>query len=294
MKLLIQLLHIGKTFGLTHATRRVRQALRAKINDLARDVRHRKRTRELKGRESIVINCLGKDFELKTNDFGLYRDLIADRIREPVATSLMLKYVEPNFVVLDAGANIGYFSLLLTDRCKEIYAVEPDKDNFNALNGNIERNNITNIKTFNLAFSDKRETLKLNKAIKANWHTTSKVREDSNDGVIDALTIDEFCKSQGFVPDIIKMDIEGFERFVIPGAKVVLQSVKYLFFELHSSYMGINEVNALLDIIEESDLKIRNIIRYDRPGLWLEEPVGMMGNIRKGDFGIYELIYSRN
>lgn len=293
MKLIHQLVHIYKTFGMAHAFMRVRQALRAKLNELARDIQHRNRVKSLENKESIVINCLGKDFELKTNDFGLYRDLISDRIREPVATSLMLKYTKPDFVVLDAGANIGYFSLLLADRCRELYAVEPDIDNFNALNENIQRNLIGNIKTFNLAFSDKRETLKLNRSTKANWHTTSKTPDGSGDCVVNAMEIDEFCKLHNFVPDIIKMDIEGFERFVIPGAKATLPSVKYLFFELHSSHMSINEVNVLLDIIEEAGLKIQNIIRYDRPGLWLEESTTVISNIKKGDFGIYELIYSR-
>lgn len=293
MKLSGQIVHIYKTFGLTHAAKRVGQALRAKLNELARDIQHRKRIRSLRGKGKIIINCLGNDFELNTNDFGLHRDLIADRIREPVATSLMLKYVKPHFVVLDAGANIGYFSLLLADKCLEVYAVEPDVDNFNALNSNIKRNGISNIKAFNLAFSDKRETLKLNKSTKANWHTTSKADTNDIDGTVNALRIDDFCESHGFSPDIIKMDIEGFERFVIPGAKNALSSVEYLFFELHSSHMNIEEVNALLDVIESSGLKIQDIIRYDRPGLWLEEPITVMDNIRKGDFGIYELIYSR-
>lgn len=288
-----QLIHIFRTFGFSHVAKRVLQALRAKINETVRNIRHRRRVKTFDNRETVTVNCLGKDFELRTDDLGLYRDLIADRIREPVATSLMLKYTRPDFVVLDAGANIGYFSLLLADRCRQVYAVEPDTDNFAALNGNITLNNIQNIKTFNSAFSDKTETLVLNKSAKANWHTTSK-SETSTDGIsIKAVSIDDFCGAQNIKPDIIKMDIEGFERYVIPGAKNTLKSVSYLFFELHSTHMSIEDANLLLDVIESAGLKIQNVIRYDRPGLWIEEPLSIMGNVRKGDFGIYELIYSR-
>lgn len=293
MRLSGQVIHIYRTFGLAHAARRVFDALRAKLNEFSRNSQHKRRVRRLRGQDKLVINCLGKDFELRVDDFGLYRDLISDRIREPVATSLMLKYARPEFTVLDAGANIGYFSLLLADRCKAVYAVEPDMDNFNALVSNIRRNAVENIRTFNMAFSDKSELLRLNKSSRANWHTTSKIGDDDSSGTIHARTIDDFCQEHGFYPDIIKMDIEGFERFVIPGAASVLKYVKYLFFELHSTHMGIGEVNSLLDVIERSGLKITNIIRYDRPALWIEEPLEILWNIRKGDFGIYELIYSR-
>lgn len=291
--LIKQIYHITKTFGTKHALNRIASAIRAKINEYSRDRLHKKRLLTFDGKEKIIINCLGKLFELKTTDQGLHRDLIADRIREPVATSLMLHYAQPGYVLLDAGANIGYFSILLADRCKEVYAVEPDVENFNALNRNLKINNASNIKTFNFAFSNKSEILYLNRSDKSNWHTTSKSANSEDAIKIESITIDDFCDKQNIQPDIIKMDIEGFERYVIPGAKNILEGVSYLFFELHSTHMSIKEVNVLLDIIDESGLKIINIIRYDRPGLWIEEEHNQIDRIRKGDFGIYELIYCR-
>lgn len=293
MSLWKQLFHIVKVFGFRHAVSRIIDASRAKVNEYFRDRAHKRRVAALNERERIVVSCIGKFFELKANDFGIHRDLMADRIREPVATALMMQYVKPGYVLLDVGANIGYFSIILSDNCRFVYAVEPDKENYEALNRNVELNASKNILTFNLAFSDKSEFLYVNKSKKSNWHTTTK--EECCKGVdrVEAISVDEFCEREGVKPDVIKMDIEGFERFVIFGAKKTLRSIRYLFFELHSSLLDLSETNKILDVIEESGLKVKNIIRYDRPGLWKEEDVGVVDRIRLGDYGVYEIIYAR-
>lgn len=293
MSTLEQLIHIAKTFGLKYALTRIKDALKAKLNEHFRNRQHKKRLRSLNKKEKIIVSCVGKLFELKTSDFGLHRDLISDRIREPVATALMMQYAQPQHTLLDAGANIGYFSLLLSDKCKYVYAVEPDKDNYKALIRNIELNRSKNINVFNLAFSDNSEDLYLNKSDKSNWHTTSKQYSQQDSEKIKAISIDSFCSEKGIAPDIIKMDIEGFEKIVIPGAKKILNTVSYLFFELHSSLITIEETNHILDIIEDAGLELSHIIRYDRPGLWKEEDLDLIQNIRLGDYGVYEMIFSR-
>lgn len=48
-------------------------------------------------------------------------------------------------VWLDAGANIGCFSTLISNKVKSVISYEPEEENFNILNSQIERNRIKNI-----------------------------------------------------------------------------------------------------------------------------------------------------
>ena len=48
-------------------------------------------------------------------------------------------------ILLDIGANIGFYSILLSDYFRKIYSFEPNKRNFRALKKNIENNNLNNI-----------------------------------------------------------------------------------------------------------------------------------------------------
>lgn len=296
MSLVRQLIYISRKFGPFHAIIRVIDATIAKIDDAWRTRLYLARTGKKPSAQKKLTVCVGRVFELDMNDRGLHRDLFLDRIREPVATSLMMLYVTSEDILLDAGANIGYFSILMAEKCKEVYAVEPDNKNYQSLISNINLNKIDNIKSFNLAFSNKDENLHLQVSEKRNWHRTVKINEaersaENYNNSISATSVDSFCAAHGIEPSVLKMDIEGFERFVIPGAVRTLGSLKALFFELHTTHMTRQEANAILDIIDRSPLKIRHIVRYDRPGLWRQVPLSGLDRIRAGDYGIYELIY---
>jgi len=180
---------------------------------------------------------------------------------------------------------------LLADHCQKVYSIEPDIINLKALERNILLNKTKNIQTFNLALSDNSEPLYLNSSSKSNWHSTTK-QADRDSKKISALSVDEFCERENIQPTILKMDIEGFEKYVIPGAKKTLSKLKALFFELHSTHLTLEETNSILDVIEQSGLCLYKVIRYDRPGLWKEESLNIVDLVRKGDYGIYEMIYT--
>ena len=58
-------------------------------------------------------------------------------------------------VIVDIGAQTGLYTLFakFVDNAT-FYAFEPFVSSFNALNENIKLNNISNVKTFNIAISD--------------------------------------------------------------------------------------------------------------------------------------------
>lgn len=79
------------------------------------------------------------------------------RVYEPLETQWMFDHVGPNDVVVDVGANIGYYTLLLAKQvghAGRVFAFEPDPVNFDLLQRNVERNGYRNIVLERLAVSD--------------------------------------------------------------------------------------------------------------------------------------------
>jgi len=53
---------------------------------------------------------------------------------------------------------------------------------------------------------------------------------------VETITVDTFCRSIGIAPNVMKMDVEGFEPNVIAGARETIISAKpIIIFELWES-----------------------------------------------------------
>src|SRR3989344_3364089 len=70
-------------------------------------------------------------------------------VHEPYQTEIIMKNVKRGDVVLDVGANIGYYTLLFAKLVGPegiVFAFEPDPTNFSILKKNVETNNYTNVR----------------------------------------------------------------------------------------------------------------------------------------------------
>jgi len=105
-----------------------------------------------------------KIFDLFNGDrmvtYGDY-DFISNSIKkhkcwEPNVTDTFLnilkKYQNP--IVLDVGCNIGYFSIISSQQCKQIFSFDANINNINILNESLIINNIQNIQPIHSCISD--------------------------------------------------------------------------------------------------------------------------------------------
>ena len=71
--------------------------------------------------------------------------------------------IDTNDTVIDIGAHIGLFSLLVSQRCKtgKILSFEPVRENFDLLVYNLKLNHIENVLPFNMAVSKNSDKLNL-------------------------------------------------------------------------------------------------------------------------------------
>lgn len=159
-----------------------------------------------------------------------------------------IELLRPGYTVLDVGANIGLFSLIgseVVGSTGKIYAFEPAKDTFAALEKNIEANNCENIQLFQLALSDNNGFAEMNSKTEGIQegdlfnHLSLTDNEEKNDNSIVTQTLDSFLLEHKIERiDVIKIDIEGAELLCFNGAKSLLSSNDRpdIIFEVYEAY----------------------------------------------------------
>jgi FkbM family methyltransferase len=159
------------------------------------------------------------------NFFPVYNIIypIFKRKQDAEEIALLKTYIKKGETVLDIGANIGFYSKILSELVGEagkVYSFEPDQLNFNCFLKNTK--GVKNIVPVNKAVADQTKTLKLYTSKELNVdHRTYKVDEYEKEINIDAVSIDDFVGNK-FKVDFIKMDIQGFELFALKGMQQTL------------------------------------------------------------------------
>lgn len=168
----------------------------------------------------------------------------------------MMKYaqIKKTEIVIDVGANVGFFSMMIRDRFPEakIYAIEPIPQTFTCLKKNLSGNSD---QVFNLALSNKNglEKIGFNELESANSHVLlSERQKDSADEIVKvrAETLDQFCADNDIDSvDILKIDTESFEAHVLQGARKILGKTRYLHLEItieNNKNYSFSQINSLL------------------------------------------------
>ena len=167
---------------------------------------------------------------------GLYRR----KIHEPWLTKLLLERftnsAQRNFI--DVGANIGYFTCLMSKfagTAGKVLAVEPEPNNLKLLRQNIAANGLKNVDIFPCAVgaSEGSAMLGLYKASNRGRHSILDTTAKSQVKV-PVNTLDQIAGSAGTSDQswsLLKIDVEGYEAFVIDGAKETLTRVEALVME---------------------------------------------------------------
>jgi FkbM family methyltransferase len=132
-------------------------------------------------------------------------------------TQLMRKALRPGMTFVDAGANIGYFSVLgskLVGPSGRVFCVEPDPMNLEILSANLERNSCDNANVLPVAAWNERTSLNL--FTPESGGAGSHVGGSDGDGSVDAVPLDDLIDGR---VDYMKVDCEGTDHMVIQGAQ---------------------------------------------------------------------------
>ena len=131
--------------------------------------------------------------------------------------AFLLHFLRVNDQFIDVGANIGAYSILAASKigCKTI-AFEPSEKNYSILQANLHLNNLQEfIEIHNFALGEKNETKTIGTKGALTYITNNQNLDLQK---IEIQRLDDFAE----YAQIIKIDVEGFEEFVLRGAKQVL------------------------------------------------------------------------
>lgn len=179
----------------------------------------------------FLLGLLKKNFvEIQGHKMSLGPDclrLSVYGVHEPFSTELVKKEIKEGDVVLDLGANIGYYTLIfarLVGKKGKVFAFEPDPNNFALLKKNIEINGYRNVLLVQKAVSDRTGNIRLYlSGENADAHSLFESADARTSIDVETVRLDDyFAEFEGTI-DFIKMDIEGAEGQAIQGMPTVLK-----------------------------------------------------------------------
>lgn len=153
---------------------------------------------------------------------------------EPAQSSLFEKYLHKGYVVFEAGAHLGYYTLLastLTGDAGRVIAFEPDPRNTFFLRRHVKINRCSNVDVVEAAVSGECGY----SGFSRNGGSGTGHLSASGTLLVKIITLDRYVDDCGLIPDAIKIDTEGAEMMVLQGAEQILCEGKpVLFLSTHS------------------------------------------------------------
>jgi FkbM family methyltransferase len=186
---------------------------------------------------------------------------------EPDISRYIIEHIHlgPQDIAIDVGANIGWYTALLSRLSEpgaQIFAFEPDPETYRLLCGNLRANSIIGVTALNLALGETSGTAVLHryKASNNGRHTLS-AGSDGGGGAcqVNVETLDSFCSSRGLENSrirFLKIDVEGFEYYVLRGATNLLRRCDCILLEFNRGETG----DKVLQLLAEIGLTMRAFV----------------------------------
>jgi FkbM family methyltransferase len=177
---------------------------------------------------------------------------------EPGVQEEIVRHLGPGGCFYDAGAHVGYYSLLasrLVGKAGRVVAFEPDPANVDVLKENLSRNRMSNVEVIPAALWGHRGNVAFQRSASDGPEVSSRrgavVAPDGDEfraGLIrvEALTLDAFAADHE-PPTMIKIDVEGAEVEVLKGAEKLISRTKpVMLLEVHHQPAATFVQNELL------------------------------------------------
>ena len=132
-------------------------------------------------------------------------------------------------IFFDIGGNCGYYSLVAKDACSEVHIFEPSKTSSKTIGLNLKLNQVNNATIHNFGLSNHNGPMKFytysssgnDSLVRRNIPKNHELKA-SGSYMVDVKTIDAIVPPLP-LPDLIKIDVEGAELFVLEGGEKMLE-----------------------------------------------------------------------
>jgi FkbM family methyltransferase len=191
---------------------------------------------------------------------------------EPAITRYLLDHVRvrPGEVALDVGANLGWYSVLLqrlSEPGARIFSFEPDPRTFEFLRTNLAANHATRVSPFNIALGDTQGSAQLRRYKDSNngRHSLIPGADIAGSVTVPLDTLAHFWESQALADTplaFMKIDVEGFEYFVVKGAGALLRRCASTLLEYSPASLALAGLpaDALIELLAANRLGARAFV----------------------------------
>lgn len=177
--------------------------------------------------EWMLVDVEGVKMYINPRDRAISRFIIQQGAYEIGTTKVFKRVIKKGMVVFDIGAHWGYYSLIAASLVGENgkgFAFEPHPLNYDLLLKSISFNGFSNISPIKKAVSDKNGIIKLFCSHKESAGHSIVLPENEDEYIeVETVTLDEFCKENKILPDVVKMDVEGAEPLALKGMKRMIE-----------------------------------------------------------------------
>ena len=176
--------------------------------------------------------------------------------------------INTNDTVIDIGAHIGLFSLLVSQLCKtgKILSFEPVSENFDLFVSNLKLNHIENILPFNMAVSKNSGRLDL---FLNNDQSAHNIFSKSSESIsVESTSLQKiFDENKISSCKMLKLDCEGAEYEIIDSLpSEYLDKIQNIVMEYHLADTKPELVKSLILKIENAGFKIKTRPHYNDMG----------------------------
>jgi FkbM family methyltransferase len=163
-------------------------------------------------------------------------------------------------VAIDVGAHVGFWTRDMAERFTKVYAFEPADDTYACLKLNMaEHVNVTAVKL--AVGADASTCCSLNDGVSSN--TGSRYIMPDGQGDIGMMPLDAFPVSGC---DLLKIDVEGFELFVLQGARHLIQKYRpVVIMECDKKFAGRYGLGKLDALRYLTDILVYQEVWRERP-----------------------------
>jgi FkbM family methyltransferase len=162
----------------------------------------------------------------RADDRFITPELVSRGTWEPAEAKFLRRVIRTGDVVVDCGANVGYFTLLAAHAVGPngaVLAVEPQPINCALLRANVWRQRLGNVVVLPTATGARRGLIALDQPQEQNsgsYEGRSAWGED--DQLIPMVPVDDVMATAGIGVDVVKIDVQGADHEVLAGVQHAL------------------------------------------------------------------------
>lgn len=174
---------------------------------------------------------------------------------------ILSKLVKFNSNIIDVGANVGTISLpisVIVGPRGMVFSIEAHPKIFSYLKMNVELNkHLSNIKCFNYAVSNRSGTIEFSNYSSDDMNKIILGRKSNSFVKVNMKKLDEIIDESYNISNIrlLKIDVEGYELFVLEGAQKILEKTEIVYFESaeeHFNYYGYKTSDIIKFLLERN------------------------------------------